>query len=217
VSERLAADDPEAAQRVIAALREGGLAVVPTDTVYAVVADAFQPMATARLFGAKRRSRETPLTVVIRSPRQVNGLVADVSEAAERLMATYWPGPLTLVFRASEGLTWDLGATLGTVALRLPADDLLLGVAADIGPLACSGANRRGENAPHTVDDAELQLGLTVSLYVDGGPRKATPSTIVDVTAGGAGVLREGAIAADHVAQVATGEVGWGERPQEQP
>lgn len=215
VSERIPADDvAAAAERVVESLREASLAVVPTDTVYAVIADAFQPMATARLFGAKRRSRDLPLTVLLRSPRQVNGLVSEVPESADRLMASYWPGPLTVVFRASEGLTWDIGTSNGTVSLRLPADELLLAVAAEIGPLASSGANRSGEPVPHNADDAELQLGLTAAVYVDGGVREGPASTIVDVTRGFAEVLREGAIPAGHIAQVASGQVPWGARPE---
>lgn len=207
------ADAGEAAAPVIEALRAGGLVVVPADHAYAVVADAFSPLATQRLLGAKRRSRAVPLTVVIRSPRQVTGLVEHVPEAAERLMAAYWPGPLTLVFRAADGLTWDLGETRGTVAIALPPDDLLIEVATDIGPLAWSGANRAGSPPPITVEEARAQLGDTVALYVDGGPRAGARSTIVEVTADEPRVLREGAIPAAHVDQVATGTTGWGERP----
>jgi tRNA threonylcarbamoyl adenosine modification protein (Sua5/YciO/YrdC/YwlC family) len=210
-------DFEDARRRAIAALRDGGLVVVPTDTVYGVVADAFQPQATQRLFAAKGQSRDVPLPVVIRTPRQVNGLVEDVPEAAERLMAAYWPGPLTLVFRTSTGLTWDLGEDHGTVALRLPSDDLLLAVVADVGPLACTGANRRGEPAPSSVSEAAAQLGAAVALYVDGGPRAGQGSTIVDVTHDAAHVLRSGTIPDDHIRQVATGEVGWGQRPDEDP
>lgn len=218
MSERLDLADPkETAQRVAKILADGGVAVVPSESCYVIIADAFQPMATTRLFGAKRRGRDLPLGVVIRSPRQVNGLVSTVPEAAERLMASYWPGPLTLVFNLSDGLSWDLGDTRGTVALRLPADDLLLEVVAEVGPLAWSAANRTGGDRPMSVEEAELQLGIAVPLYVDGGDVVgADPSTIVDVTRGGAEVLREGALSALAVESVARADVGWGARPPEE-
>lgn len=216
MSEIIGLDDVEQARdRAVGVLRDGGIVVVPTDTVYAVVADAFQAVATRRIFGA-RRSGRVPLPVVIRSPRQVNGLVEDVSEPAERLMASYWPGSLSLVFAASSGLGWDLGNVGGTVTLRLPAEDFLLGVIAEIGPLACTAASRKGEAAPHRVEDAQAQLGGGVGLYVDGGERDGAASTIVDVTGADAVVLREGAVPADHVMQVATGAVGWGARPEQE-
>ena len=215
MSEVLAAADAAARARTAAVLGGGGLAVVPTDTRYAVVADAFQPAATRRLFGVKQRSRQTPLGVVIRSPRQVTGLAEEVPEVAERLMASYWPGPLTVVLRASDGLTWDLGETGGTVSLRMPADDLLLALVAEVGPLACTGANRRGSPVPEDLEGARGELGEEVEVYVDGGARQGALSTVVDVTRGHAEVLRQGAVPADHVRQVATGVVDWGQRPAE--
>lgn len=207
--------DEQAAARALAVLRDGGLVVAPSDTTYALLGDAFSSTATQRMFGAKRRSRTVPLSVLIRSPRQTTGLVESIAEPAERLMSSYWPGPLTLVFAASSGLTWDLGDSRGTVALRIPADDLLLGLVAEIGPLASTTANRRGEAVPTSAEQARTQLSTAVDLYVDGDERRGPASTIVDVTRGGAHVLREGAIAAEDVRLVAEGVVGWGAVPTE--
>lgn len=213
--EIIPADDAERAKdAAVAALREGKLVVVPTDTAYAVVADAFQPPATRRVFGVKRRTRHVPLPVVIRSPRQAVGLVEGIPEPAERLMASYWPGPLTLVLPAAEGLTWDLGETRGTVMLRMPADELVTGMVQEIGPLVCTGANRAGMPVPRTLAEALEQLGGGVALAVDGGPRDAALSTIVDVVGERVEVLREGALSEEDVTDVATGAVGWGMRPE---
>lgn len=209
-------DRETAVDRASSTLEVGHLVVLPTETVYAVVADAFKPAATQRLFGAKRRSRTVPLPVLVRSPRQVIGLVADVPEPAERLMACYWPGPLTLVFRSVEGLSWDLGATRGTVMVRMPADDLVLDVIGTVGPLAATAANRDSGPPPSSVDAAREQLGESVALYLDDGPRDGPPSTVVDVSRGFAEVLREGAVPERHVHDVATGVTGWGQRPDEE-
>ena len=207
-------EDPEQArQRAVEILRSGGLVVVPTDSVYGVVADAFSPAATGRLLSLTRRGRATPLPVVVRSPRQVSGLVEHIPEAAERLMASYWPGPLTLVFPAAEGLSWDLGDTRGTVSLRMPAADFLLDLVAEIGPLACTGAGRGDGQRGSAVAEVREQLPADVALYVDGGPRNGQPSTVVDVTREAAPVLRPGAIHAQDVALVVGGAVGWGRRP----
>jgi L-threonylcarbamoyladenylate synthase len=213
MSEVVSVEDETARGRAVEVLRSGRLVVLPTDSVYALAADAFSRVATQRLFGAKRRGRATPLTVIVRSPRQTTGLVEAISEPAERLMAAYWPGPLTLVFRAVEGLNWDIGQTKGTVSLRMPSDDLLLDLVADVGPLAVTSANRRGEPVPTTAAQARRQLGLSAALYLDGGERAAPSSTVVDVTRDDAEVLREGAIPTDAVAKVASGETDWGVRP----
>lgn len=201
-------------EEVIAALRAPELVVVPTDTVYGVIADAFNPKATMALRDVKQLAPTAPLTVLIRSPRQVSGLVSDIPEAADRLMASYWPGPLTLVLPATDGLTWDIG-TPSVVALRMPTDELLLEVIADVGPLVCSAAARPVDEPPHTVADARSALGDDVELYVDGGTRDGQWSTIVDLTRDHAVVLREGAIADGDVELVAAGRVGWGKVPDQ--
>ena len=134
------ADRDAALTRAGAALRAGQLAVLPTDTVYGVAADAFNPTGTRRIFGAKRRSRRFPLPVLVRNPKQLQGLCPDVPEAAELLMAAYWPGPLTIVVTVDQGLEWDLGDNRGTVAVRMPLDDLTLDVIRAVGPLAVTSA-----------------------------------------------------------------------------
>lgn len=197
---------------VVATLRVPELVVLPTDSVYGVVADAFDARATTALRAAKELAPTAPLTVLIRSPRQVSGLVSDIPEAADRLMASYWPGPLTLVLPATEGLTWDIG-TPSAVGLRMPTDELLLEVIADIGPVVCSAAARPVDELSHTVDEARASLGDRVSLYVDGGTRDRVVSTIVDLTGMHATVLREGAVPAADVELVAAGRVGWGQTP----
>jgi tRNA threonylcarbamoyl adenosine modification protein (Sua5/YciO/YrdC/YwlC family) len=213
VSELLAVDDPTARERATDLLRKGQVVVLPTDSVYGLAADAFSQVGMQRLFGAKRRGRNTPVTVVIRSPRQTTGLVEAIAEPAERLMAAYWPGPLTLVFRAVPELNWDIGAAAGSVSLRIPRDDLLLDLVGEVGPLAVTSANHQGKPVPTTAAQAQRQLGLAAALYLDGGERNGPTSTVVDVTRGSAEVLREGAIPAAHVEQVATGRLPWGDRP----
>lgn len=209
-------EEPEEARtRAATALRDGLLVVLPTDSVYALVADAFSRTATQQLFGAKSRGRTVPLPVLIRSPRQTTGLVEDIPEEAERLMASYWPGPLTLVFRAVEGLSWDIGDSQGTVGLRIPTDDLLLELIADVGPLVATSANKQGEAVPTTATAARRRLGLTASLYVEAGERSGARSTVVDVSRGLVEVLSEGAVPSAHVERVASGEVPWGARPED--
>lgn len=207
------ADAAATTERVVDALRRGQLVVLPTDTVYAVIADAFQVTATHRVFTAKERGPEIPLSLLLRNPRQVIGLATEVPETAERLMAAYWPGPLSIVLTSQPDMPWDLGHTRGTVALRMPADDFLLDVAAEIGPLACSGANLAGKMPAASVAEAQAQLGDAVEVYVDGGARPYPTSTIVDCSRGGAEVLREGSVRSDDVRRVAEGDVGWGYRP----
>lgn len=201
-------DRDDAVAEAADALRDGRLVVVPTDTVYGVTADAFNPTATAAVFAAKRRQRRFPLPVLIRSPKQLMGLVTEVPEVAERLMAAYWPGPLTLVVTTDPNLAWDLGNNEGTVAVRMPMDDITLDLIRAVGPLATTSANLSGNAAATTVDLAKSQLGDEVAVYLDGGKRMETkPSTIVDLTRDEPAILRTGPLPDDEVLAVARGEL----------
>ncbi len=190
------------------ALRAGKLVVLPTDTVYGVAADAFNPIGTAAVFAAKRRDRSAPLPVLVRSPKQLLGLVTAVPEEVNRLMAAYWPGPLTIVVRSEPNLAWDLGDSDGTVAVRMPFDDATLAIISAVGPLAVTSANLSGNPAATTAQLARTQLGDAVAVYVDGGRRTdTTPSTIVDLTRGEPIILRSGPLDDQEVMGVARGDI----------
>ena len=177
------------------AVRRGDLVVLPTDTVYGLGADAFSPNAVRRLLDAKGRGRDVPVPVLVGSWRTVNGLVETLPDSAKDLIAAFWPGPLTLVLRQGSGLTWDLGETKGTVAVRMPLHPVAIELLTETGPLAVSSANKHGQPPPVTAADAEAQLGESVAVYLDGGPAdEGTPSTIVDLTGPTPRLLREGAL-----------------------
>lgn len=185
----------EGVTQATAALRAGGLVVLPTDTVYGVAADAFDEAAVASLLAAKGRGREMPPPVLVPSKRTVDGLATDVPSYARRLIDTFWPGALTIIVRAQASLMWDLGDTNGTVALRMPDDELALMLLSETGPLAVTSANRTGAPAARTVTDAATQLGPAVEVYLDGGPTSdGEASTIVDCTGPEPIILRHGAI-----------------------
>lgn len=195
-------------------LRRGELVVLPTDTVYGVAADAFSPTATAKVFTTKGRSRDYPLPVLVDGPTMLPGFVASVSQAAERLMAAYWPGALTLVLAAEEGLMWDLGDNQGTVAVRMPDDEVALATIGSLGPLAVTSANQSGQPAARNVVAAREALGEAIAVYVDDGPREGgRPSTIVDLTRTEPFLIRDGDLPPDEVMDVARGASTTGTAP----
>ncbi|WP_427385009.1 L-threonylcarbamoyladenylate synthase [Janibacter sp. G56] len=204
---------PEAREQglpqVVDAVRAGHVVVMPTDTVYGVGCDAFNAAAVAKVLDAKGRGREMPPPVLVPTPRTVDGLATDVPRYARDLIRAFWPGPLTLVLRAQPSLVWDLGETAGTVALRMPDDDVALTILAEIGPMAVTSANRTGEPAATSVLDAATQLGSAVTVYADGGPREGrTASTIIDCTGDSPVVLREGALSEADLAPVLEASLG---------
>jgi len=186
-----------------AALRRGELVVMPTDTVYGIAAEAFDPVAVDGLLKAKGRGRDLPPPVLVGTVRAAMALVMDLDDAGKDLIDEFWPGALTIVCRSSPTLVWDLGDTKGTVAVRMPLHQLALDLLKRTGPLAVSSANLSGHPPATSCDEAMAQLGDSVAVYLDGGPCPGdVPSTIVDLTGTVPRLLRQGVIPADRLREV---------------
>src|ERR1700760_3677119 len=193
-------------EAAVTAARAGELIVLPTDTVYGIGADAFIPAAVTTMLAAKGRGRNMPPPVLVGTARAAAALVDDLGAFGQDLIDEFWPGALTLVFRASPTLLWDLGDTKGTVALRMPLHAVALDVLKQTGPMAVSSANRHGQPAAVTADEAEHPLGEAVSVYLDGGPcPDNVPSTILDLTGTIPRLLRAGALSVDDIRKVVPG------------
>ena len=163
-------DERETAiQAAAMAIRQGQLVVMPTDTVYGIAADAFSPDAVQSLLAAKGRGREMPPPVLVSAATTLDALAVGVPSYARALVEEFWPGALTIVCRQQSSLQWDLGETRGTVAVRMPDDEIALAVLERTGPLAVSSANLSGRPAARTADEAEAMLGEVVEVIVDGG------------------------------------------------
>jgi len=186
-----------------AALRRGALVVMPTDTVYGIAAEAFDPVAVELLLKAKGRGRDMPPPVLVGTVRAAMALVMDLADVGKDLIDEFWPGALTIVCRSSPTLVWDLGETKGTVAVRMPLHQVALDLLKRTGPLAVSSANASGRPAATTVDEAMDQLGDAVAVYLDGGPcADDVPSTIVDLTGSVPRLLRQGVITVERLREV---------------
>lgn len=171
------------------------LIMLPTDTVYGVGADAFEPEAVRRLLKAKGRGRDMPPPVLVSAAATLDALATGVPTYARALVEEFWPGPLTLICRQQPSLQWDLGDARGTVAVRMPDHEVALELLARTGPLAVSSANLTGMPAATDADAAESMLGESVEVLLDAGPTPGpVPSTIVDVTGETGRVLRRGAL-----------------------
>ena len=200
-----------------AALGRKELVVVPTDTVYGLACDAFSHEGVTKLLAAKGRDRQAPPPVLIGNAAALEGLAQDIPQLARKLAETFWPGALTMILKAQPSLTWDLGETKGTVALRMPDHKIALALLQETGPLAVSSANLTGEPAAITCQQAETALGAKVKVYLDGGASpKGEASTIVDmpslvapvsesgeiVTTGKVRIVRRGALSQQKLATV---------------
>jgi L-threonylcarbamoyladenylate synthase len=177
--------------------------VLPTDTVYGVGADAFDPAAVASLLAAKGRGRDMPVPVLVGSWHTIDGLAFAVPGTARELIRAFWPGALSIVVQQAPSLRWDLGEGRGTVMVRMPLHAVAIELLREVGPMAVSSANISGRPPAVTADDARRQLGDLVDVYLDAGPSaQQAASTIVDLTGTTPRILREGPVTAREIADV---------------
>lgn len=203
------------------ALKAHDTIVMPTDTVYGIAADAFSHQGVAKLLADKGRDRTMPPPVLIFDIAALAGVVDDVPDDIYDLGYRFWPGALTVILHAYPSLSWDLGETRGTVAVRVPDDEFALKLLTEHGPLAVSSANKTGQEAAATAQAAMDSLGEDVAVIIDGGPRpkphesepnedgvtvvterEPAPSTILDCTSFPYVVVREGAIPVEELREV---------------
>ena len=193
-----------AVDEVVRVLRDGGSVVLPTDTVYGLAVAADRPGAVGALAALKDRAAEQPVAVLVATVRQAEQ-VGELPAWARPLVERWWPGPLTLVLRRRPGLAWDLGEPAGTVGIRVPDHELVRAIAAGVGPLATTSANRHGRPTPPTAEAAAAALSAPPDLVVDGGPCAGTASTVVDATGDGPVILRQGPLSEDEVVEAVRG------------
>ncbi len=190
-------DAPSTVEEALAALRAGGLVILPTETVYGLATDARDAVAVARLYEAKGRPRFNPLIAHVADLAAAEAL-AVFDERARRVAEAAWPGPLTLVLAAREGGVCDLArAGLDTVAVRAPAHPLAQALLRAFGgPVVAPSANRSGRPSPTTFADAWEETGASASAGLDGGPcAVGVESTVLLLEPGGpARLLRPGGL-----------------------
>jgi tRNA threonylcarbamoyl adenosine modification protein (Sua5/YciO/YrdC/YwlC family) len=168
-------------------IRDGGLVIIPTETVYGIACDGSNSAAVKRLDALKGRPDNKPYSLHIDAKNKLELFVKDVPVAAYKLVDRFWPGPLTIIFKA---------ATTGTIGVRLPDDDIARKVIAlaDV-PVVCPSANLSGKKPPVSFEQALQDLRGKVDLAIDVGDTKlGVESSVVDVTVKPVAVLREGAI-----------------------
>lgn len=198
-----AAECEEGMELAVKAAKSGRLVVMPTDTLYGLGCDAFDNDAVASLLATKHRGPDMPVPVLVGSWDTVKGLVARLDDTAQNLIEAFWPGGLSIVVEQAPSLPWNLGDTRGTVMLRMPLHPIAIELLREVGPMAVSSANISGHQPPTTAIAAKQQLGKAVTVYLDGGEAEiGKPSTIIDLSGPHPYLLREGALAAEEIADV---------------
>jgi L-threonylcarbamoyladenylate synthase len=191
---------PVLADLVRCVLGESGLISLPTESFYGLAASPSDERALARLWAVKGRSEGKPILVLIGERHQLGPFVRTIPRAAQALMDAFWPGPLTIVFPATQGLSNAVTAGTGSVGIRLSAWEPLVDLLRRVGPVTGTSANREGMPPPRTAEEVQHCLGEVLDLIIDGGPTPGgQPSTVIDVQ-GPIRIIRDGAIGREAIA-----------------
>jgi L-threonylcarbamoyladenylate synthase len=196
--------DNEAVYRAAEIIQKGGIVAFPTETVYGLGADAFNPLAVARIFEVKRRPSFDPLIVHVANPADVKKLVKEIPSNAKKLIERFWPGPLTVVLLKEEDIPDIVTAGLPTLAIRMPSHPMALSlIRKSDSPIAAPSANLFGYLSPTTAEHVREQLGDQVDLILDGGPCSVgVESTIVSFLEERPKLLRPGGVSLEEIESI---------------
>ncbi len=179
--------EPEGIEEAVSILKSGGLIAFPTETVYGLGCSLLDKGAIERIYRVKKRKKDKPLIVFIAGIRDLENLVSKVPEIGEKLIRRFWPGPLTLIFKAKDG---------NKIALRMPSNRISQEIVSRAdAPLATSSANISGNPSPRTAEEVLKDLDGLIDILIDGGHSQiGIESTVLDLTTSPPAVLREGAV-----------------------
>jgi len=177
-------------------LENGGVIAFPTGSLYGLGADALNTDAVERVFTIKRRPLDKPLLILVPDRAVVFDLAAEVPPAAERLMDRFWPGQVTIVFKAFPELPSNLIAGTGRIGIRLPGHPVARALVSAFGrPITGTSANLSGQGGCHHIDELDAMLIEQLDLVLDAGLLKeGIGSTVVDITGAEPIVIREGVV-----------------------
>jgi L-threonylcarbamoyladenylate synthase len=200
--------DAEVILKAAEIIRGGGIVAFPTETVYGLGANGYNPLAVARIFEVKRRPSFDPLILHVADPADVRKLVKEIPSSAKKLIERFWPGPVTVVLLKEENIPDIVTAGLPSIAVRMPDHPMALSLIKESKcPIAAPSANPFGYLSPTTAEHVREQLGDQVDLILDGGPcTVGVESTIVSFLDGKPKLLRPGGVSLEEI-ESAIGEV----------
>ena len=191
----------------VAALERAEVIIYPTETLYGLGADTLNPDAVEKVFQLKGRDRDNPIPVIVADREMLGSLVAELPPLAEKLMASFWPGPLTLVLPARADVPRPLVNSSGGIGVRISSQPIATGLVRALGrPLTATSANPSGLAPARTVQQAKSYFAGEIEVFIDAGELTSkTGSTVVEISANGVRIIRDGEIGRSEL-QHAVGE-----------
>jgi L-threonylcarbamoyladenylate synthase len=195
------APEPEIIAEAAEIIKQGGVVVFPTRSLYGLGVDAYNPDAVEKIIKIKQRPADNPILVLIYSRRQLDSLAANISPTALAIMDAFWPGKVTLVFEARDSLSNRLTARTGKIGVRLAGHPVAAALVQQVGrPVTGTSANVSGEPGCYRAQYLEPPIAQQVDLILDAGTLAGgVGSTVVDVTADRPQILREGQVTAAEI------------------
>lgn len=175
---------------LVDSLKRGGVGVIPTDTIYGIIASALNPSAVERMYALRKRSPDKPSIILIGSLAELDRFSIRVSKKTKQILDEVWPGPVSVILPCSSKNFSYLHRGTKTLAFRLPDDRSLVAFLKKIGPLIAPSANVEGLPVSTTICEARRYFGTAVDFYVDTGKRTGTPSRLIQIRDGIAATLR---------------------------
>jgi len=188
-------------ERIAENLREGRVIAYPTETFYGLGADAGNEKAIEKIFSIKGREFNNPIPIIIGTLEELGGLVEEIPEAAQKLISVFWPGPLTLVFRASKAVSPRLTANTGLIGIRISSHPIARMLAQALGaPLTATSANLSGKEECTTAQEVAHTMDHLVDGIIDGGRTTGYKgSTVINITVSPPQILRIGVISENEI------------------
>ena len=197
--------EKEIIEEAVKLIKEGKLIVFPTETVYGLGADALNGEAVRRIFKVKGRSFNKPLSILIGKKEELSKYVQEIPKSAQVLIERFWPGPLTLILRASLLISDNIiKGENNTIGIRMPNGRVALEIVKTSGvSLACPSANLSGRPSPTKAEEVIKDLGEKIDLILDGGETKiGVESTVLNLTSFPPTILREGVLKREEIEKV---------------
>lgn len=188
-------------EKIVNILKNGGVAVIPTDTIYGIVGSALSPNVVEKIYRLRKRTTNKPMIILISSLDDLKKFNILLTEKQQEFLKSHWPNPLSVILPIQDGEFEYLHRGTNSLAFRMPQDKRLMELLKETGPLVAPSANFEGEKPSETIDEAKKYFGDNVDFYceatrfsyVDSGKIKSDPSTLIELTHNGSYIiLRQG-------------------------
>lgn len=180
---------------IVRRLKNGEIIITPTDTVYGIIADAYNEKAVEKVFEAKNRLHSKPFLILISNMKMLREVTKEINNTEIDIVNKFWPGPLTILFKKTDKISDLVTANSSYVAVRMPNNKLLIDIIEKLGrPVIAPSANISGSASAHCIEQIEEKLKQNVNLIIDKGNLKSCESTLIKVEDAKIKILREGMI-----------------------